>query len=198
VIIVVGLPSASHGPEPAAAGLAVDIARAASEAGATVQLAGKVGDDPEGDAVLADLARAGIGHAAILRDPALRTPVAGRRGRGGELAPSLEPADVELALRYMPDFLVLVLAVSSAPGLIGPAGEAAGFAGAHLIALVGRASRDLVPSVPGEATILKVPAADPERGFGTLVGRYAAGLDAGQSAAAAWRAASDLLALEGE
>jgi len=194
VIVVVGQPSASRGPEPTAAGLAVAIARAASGAGASVQLAGKLGDDPEGDAVLAGLARAGVGHAAVLRDPALRTQVRGRGASNGGPPPNLEPADVELALRYMPDFRVLVLAVPESPQLIGPAGEAAGFAGAHLIALTGRGNREF--AVPGQSTILTVPAADSEGGFATLVGRYAAGLDAGLGPAAAWRAASEPLGIE--
>ena len=66
MLAVVGSPSFKLGSMPAAAvdagGLAAGIARAAAAAGAEVQLIGKVGDDPAGDAVLLALARGGVGH----------------------------------------------------------------------------------------------------------------------------------------
>ena len=39
-----------------------------------VQLVGRVGEDPAGEATLLALARDGIGHVATLRDPARPTP----------------------------------------------------------------------------------------------------------------------------
>jgi sugar/nucleoside kinase (ribokinase family) len=72
VIVVVGIPAWQPGPDdPAqgrAAGLAVEIARAAVAAGARVELVGKVGEDRSADLVMLDLSRAGIGHVAMLRD----------------------------------------------------------------------------------------------------------------------------------
>ncbi len=71
VIVVVGIPalrSAPVGGAAEAAGLAVDVARAAQMAGASVQMAGKVGADRAGDRAVLALARSGIGHAAMLRD----------------------------------------------------------------------------------------------------------------------------------
>ncbi len=62
-------------PDPVPAGLAAAIAVAAVEAGGVVQLIGKVGDDPDGDAAVLALGRAGIGHVAMLRDAGHRTPV---------------------------------------------------------------------------------------------------------------------------
>ena len=56
-------------------GPAAAIARACAAAGATVQLAGKVGDDPPGDEILLSLTRHGIGHVALLRDAGTVTPV---------------------------------------------------------------------------------------------------------------------------
>ena len=71
VIVVIGDPILHpfDGHAPAlAGGPAAAIARACVLAGATVQLAGKVGDDPAGDEVLLSLNRDGIGHVALLRN----------------------------------------------------------------------------------------------------------------------------------
>ena len=80
MIVVVGLPAytADSKGEGTASGLAVDVARAALARNAQVQLVGKVGDDGAGDAVVVSLGRMGIGHAALLRDPARPTPVLAR------------------------------------------------------------------------------------------------------------------------
>jgi hypothetical protein len=52
VIVVIGLPSLRPGLDgPSAEGLPSRIARAAAAAGAAVELIGKVGDDPAGDAL---------------------------------------------------------------------------------------------------------------------------------------------------
>ena len=70
MIVVVGTP-AWRPTEPAApAGLACGIALAAAAHGAAVELVGRTGDDPAGDALLIALAHAGVGHVARLRDPA--------------------------------------------------------------------------------------------------------------------------------
>ncbi len=61
-------------PEGRAAGLAAGIAATAVAAGASVQIVGKIGDDPAGEAVVRWLARAGVGHAALSRTSA-DTPV---------------------------------------------------------------------------------------------------------------------------
>lgn len=77
MIVVVGLPAYADGPdgEECAGGLAVEVAAAARRRGGTVELVGKVGNDGTGDAVVVALGRLGIGHAALLRDPARPTPV---------------------------------------------------------------------------------------------------------------------------
>ena len=79
MLAVVGSPSFVPGPTPDAAGeaggLAAGVARAAAAAGVEVQLVGKVGGDPAGDAVLLSLARGGVGHLALLRDAGLATPM---------------------------------------------------------------------------------------------------------------------------
>ena len=78
VIVVVGDPSLRLAGESVTAepdGPAAAIARACAAAGATVQLAGKVGDDPPGDEILLGLTRHGIGHVALLRDAGTVTSV---------------------------------------------------------------------------------------------------------------------------
>jgi hypothetical protein len=77
MIVVIGLPAygSSAVGEGTAGGLAVDVAAAASAGGSKVELVGKVGDDGAGDAVVLALGRLGVGHAALLRDPARPTPV---------------------------------------------------------------------------------------------------------------------------
>ncbi len=79
MLAVVGSPSFVPGLTPDAAGeaggLAAGVARAAAAAGVEVQLVGKVGGDPAGDAVLLSLARGRVGHLALLRDPGSATPM---------------------------------------------------------------------------------------------------------------------------
>jgi ribokinase len=79
MLAVIGSPSFLPGLTPDAAGgaggLAAGVARAAAAAGAEVQLVGKVGEDPAGDAVLISLARGGVGHLALLRDAGSATPM---------------------------------------------------------------------------------------------------------------------------
>ena len=75
VIVVVGTP-AWRAAEPAGPdGRACRVALAAAERGAAVELIGRAGDDPAGDAMLLALARAHVGHVALLRDPARPTPI---------------------------------------------------------------------------------------------------------------------------
>ena len=77
MIVVIGLPAyaGSAAGEGSAGGLAVDVAAGARARGGVVELVGKVGDDGAGDAVVVALGRLGVGHAALLRDPARPTPL---------------------------------------------------------------------------------------------------------------------------
>src|SRR6185295_3875480 len=120
----------------AAGGAASRIALVAAGLGRTVQLVGKTGDDPTADGVVLDLARGGVGHVALLRDPGRATPmeVTAPDGVDEPVAeddasdrvadsvaveppgPALEVADVELGLRYLTDFAVVVLAEVADPG----------------------------------------------------------------------------------
>jgi ribokinase len=196
VITVVGV-LAWRAAEPSSpAGRACAIALAAAAAGARVELVGRVGDDPAGDALLLALARASVGHATVLRDPARPTPIIRAAAEADDddpfaeplavpaedgLAsppdgPRLEAADVALGLRYLTGFDVLVLTDDVPAGVLPVAVEAAAFAGARLVTLVPPGGG--TAPVVGQALVLEAPSPD-DGAFAALVGTLAAGLDRG-------------------
>jgi hypothetical protein len=222
VIVVVGQPAyrpPTDSAPGAAAGPAVGMARAAVAAGALAQLIGKVGDDQAGDALLLDLARAGIGHAAVLRDPGRPTAVAptpaaadlGEEPAGSprldeapELADEsdipaklvddetrlgLEAGDVDLGLRYLTGYGVIVAAEPLSEATLAIVAEAAAYAGAHLVVVTRSGAPGPVIDRNVASTLLAAPADDPDEQFARLVGRYAAALDAGAAAQEAFRTA---------
>lgn len=212
MIVVIGSPGAR--PTPAglhAAGTAAAIARAAAAADGAVQIVGRVGDDSAGDAVLLDLAAAGVEHVAVLRTGGATTPRAAAPfdssddnpllgavlGEGaGEAAATwsagvglpLDADDLELALRYLPDYRVIVVAPGLDPAALATVTAAAGWAGAHLIVVVDRGA--LAPDLPPDATVLERPDDDAVEAFASVVARYAVELDQGTEPAAAFAAAS--------
>ena len=204
MIAIVGIPAWRNAEPAGPAGRSCEIAIAASERGARVELVGRVGDDGAGDALMIALARAGVGHAAILRDPTQPTAVVAALpdGEGEALAeapappalpmfaagPRLEPADVELGLGYLTEFRVLVVADEVPVDALPAAIDAAAFAGAHLVLLV-PPGRPVPPQVPPDATVLAAPDEADDGAFGALVGAYAAALDAGVDPAEAFAAA---------
>jgi hypothetical protein len=211
VIVVVGSPVVGVTDAGLrAAGMAAGIARAAAAAGSEAQLVGKVGEDPGGDAVLLDLAAALVGHVAILRDPSRPTPAARPPlpeepdpfdEADGEPAAahdqgtvtqqdglSLEPADIELALRYLPDYRVLVIAEPLPEASLRVALAAAGWNGAALVVIVPAGSTQ--PSAGADATVIEAPADDPDDAFAGIVGAYAAAIDRGEEPAEAFATAS--------
>jgi hypothetical protein len=193
--------------------MAAGVARAAAAAGAEVQVVGKVGEDPGGEAVLLDLATALVGHVAILRDPSRPTPAAlpaphddmppfeeaeGEPSTDGDKAAtegaqglSLEPADIELALRYLPDYRVLVIAEPLPDASLKVALAAAGWNGAALVVIVQAGSTQ--PAAGDDATIIEAPADDPDDAFAGIVGAYAAAIDRGEEPAEAFATASSSL-----
>jgi hypothetical protein len=106
------------------------------------------------------------------RDPALDTD------------PTLDAADVALALEYLTDFEVLV-AVHASPELVAEAISAARYSGARLVVVVPQES-DVPSGVPADALVVAA-AADDAEGVGPRIGRYAAALSRGDDAAAAYR-----------
>ena len=109
-MIVVGL-LAPHSPSSV-----TEIAHRAAAAGAKVEMVGLVPGDAAWDKVLFDLTAAGVGHATVVRS-----------ARG-----SMEPADLDLALRYLPDIRCVVL-VGPPARLLPTAISGADFAGAPLV-----------------------------------------------------------------
>lgn len=188
-----------NGIEPA--GPAAGVAMAAAEAGATVEIVTRVGDDAVGDALVLALAKSGVGHVATIRDAGRRTPVlldttdgadpgadatrAQTIGLDAPEAPAVDAADIGLALRYLSDFRVIVLMHPSDQAILREASAAAGWAGAHLV-VVTLPTSDPVGDVPDEA--LAITADEDTESVAVLVGRYAAAVDGGQERAAAYAA----------
>lgn len=213
MIIVVGSPgfrAASENASSAAVGVAADIAREAVSSGSTVELVGKIGDDAAGDALVLALAAARIGHAALLRDAAHGTPLAGEDGTGDDDDPDLvaeerapggdglvpeDPAerpavdagDLSLAFRYLSDYQVIVVADPIDGASAEVVAEAAAFAGAQVV-VVGHESTQVAEAL-ASATVLEAPPLDPDRVFAAVVGRYAAELDRGVLPADAFKSA---------
>jgi hypothetical protein len=198
VIVVIGsLRLRGSGPDADAAGLAASIAAAAAAEGARVELIGKLGDDPAGDAVLLSLARHDVGHVALLRDLGRVTttveetdePIDADAGDGppaasGDVAdaPTLDAADVGLALRYLPEIAVIV-PVHLPTDVLAEAIAAAGWAETSLVVVV-PADDEPPDGLPGRAVTLAAADED-ESAVGQAIGRYAAALDRGEPADAA-------------
>jgi hypothetical protein len=209
VIVVIGNPLARQSEKGiVAAGVAAAVGRVAAAAGADVQLVGKVGEGPTGDAVLLSLAQAGIGHAAVLRDAlaaagaiapdasdaeAVLDPIDGDEPlvAPADATPGSRPldaGDLQLALRYLPDYRVVVVADLFDEAALGTIVAAARWAGAQLIVVVPAGSTG--SGVPDDATVLEAPAADADGAFAAVVGAYAAALDRGATPADAFATAS--------
>ena len=126
--------------------------------------------------MLESLTSAGVGHVATLRSPAT------------DVEPALDPADIELGLRYLTDVTVVVLTDMTRRG------DREGGGGRRGVES-GLADRDPcrpgatdLPDLPAGATVLEGPVSDPDGAFGAMVGGLAAALDDGLDAAAAFRA----------
>ena len=182
-------------------GLAAGIALAAAAAEARVELVARIGDDSAGDAVLLAFAAAGVGHVATLRDPARATPIAPAEADTIDIdpdlaaeadvpatgsppagVPTLDSGDVDLALRYLTDFRVIVV-VHPTESVLPEVIAAADYAGAHLVVVADpdRAAPDALPTAA-----LVVEASDDAAGLGDLLGRYAAAVDRGVAPATAF------------
>ena len=206
MIVVVGSPAWREVDPSSPAGRTCEIGVAAAGRGAAVEIVGRVGDDRAGDSLLIALSRAGVGHAAVLRDPVVPTPIMapspdpdpvddlladapGAVTQGIAAGPRLEPADVALGLSYLTAFGVLVV-TDDAPAEVIPACVAgAAFTGAHLVILV-PAGRSLPGGLPPDAMVLAAPDVADDGAFAALVGAYAAALDLGDEPAAAFQAAT--------
>ena len=221
VIVVIGSPIGRLGDGAiTAAGMASRVALAAALGGRDVQLVGRTGDDPIADRLIVDLARGGVGHVALLRDPARATPIETPRAddepadeeaatlavdvvpehdtaddvRAGERrdshqadGPALEGADVDLGLRYLTDFSVVVLAEPVDPVIVTVVADAALWGEARMILIV-RAGEVAPDGLPADVVVFEAPPSDPDGAFASLVGSFAAALDAGTEPGDAFRA----------
>jgi hypothetical protein len=183
VIVVVGRPLVAIGSVgPVAGGVASLVAMACVKAGAKVELVGTIGDDDAGDAVAVDLTRAGVGHAALLRIPGVATSLAVDAAVAP--GPRLDARDLDLGLRYVPDFRVLVAAEPLHTDLEVIVLEAAAYAGAAIVAVTAHGGA-VGGALADAATVLEAPE-EALAPFAEMVGRYAAGLDAGVAPEAAF------------
>ena len=181
-MIVVGVLGAAGDPGK----LALEIARRAAGTGAKVEMVGVATPDPAGDAGLVELASAGIGHATVVRS----------------VADGLESADLDLALRYLPEVRAIVL-VAPDPSLVAPAAAASGWSGAGLVIIAngsdGSAAASADPrtndSAP-QAIVLDPPRVDRDGTFAGLVAALATRLDAGDDPTTAWQSTVSTLAVD--
>jgi hypothetical protein len=207
VIVVIGSPIGRLVDGHVAAwGAAAQTALAAAGAGRAVQLVGRIGDDPTADGLLIDLARGKVGHVAVLRDPARATPLArattvdeepseidsGDAAVDAPASPApgfaLDAADVELGLRYLTDFGVVVVAEPTGTSVLAVAADAARWNDAVLILVVG-AEAAMPDGLPAGAIVFEAPDDDPDGAFAGLVGHFAAAIDDGADPGAAFRGA---------
>ena len=184
-MIVVGFLGAAGDPGK----LALEVARRAAGTGARVEMVGVAAPDPAGDALLLELASAGIGHATVVRSA----------------ADGLEAADLDLALRYLPDIRAIVL-VAPDDSLIAPAAAASGWSGAGLVII---ASASDGPDDPGaaaakprgidaapQAILLDPPRVYRDSTFAGLVAALATRLDAGNDPTTAWQSTVTALGVD--
>jgi len=205
VIVVIGSPTGQlRDNEIVAGGTPARVALAAAAAGREVQLLGRTGDDPAADGLLLGLTQGGVGHAALLRDPARPTPLekisvpddgtasiddeppAPAVSGDPSTRPAIEAADVDLGLRYLADFAVLVVAEPAGDDVIRVAAEASRWNAARLL-LVVDAGSELPGALPGDAIVFEAPDDDRDGLFASFVGTFAAALDDGADPADAFR-----------
>ena len=104
--------------------------------------------------------------------------------------PGLDAADLELALRYLGEFRVVILAEAVEAAAAQAVAEAAGYAGATLISIVADAdARAALPDALDGAIVIETPGGDPDGAFARLVAGLAAALDRGDAPDAAFRSA---------
>jgi hypothetical protein len=200
VIVVIGSPigRVSDGAI-AAAGMSSRVALAAAHGGAAVQVVGRTGDDETADGVVLDLARGGVGHVALLRDGSRPTPLepADDVDAAGETTPpepvegpAIDAADVDLGLRYLTAFEVVVLAEPAPQDLVTVVADAARWSEARMVLVL--ASGAPVPDLlPADVIVFEAPDADPDGVFAELVGSFAAALADGVEPGEAFRASLD-------
>jgi hypothetical protein len=102
----------------------------------------------------------------------------------------LDAADVDLALRYLTDFGVVVVADPVSADVLQVVTGAAAWTGARTIVVV-PAGQVEPAGLPPDAIVFEAPDIDQDGAFAALVGAFAAALDDGGDPAAAFRATVD-------
>jgi hypothetical protein len=101
--------------------------------------------------------------------------------------PALDGADVDLGLRYLTEFAVVVLPEPASVDVMRIIAEAARWGGAQFVLVVG--AGDPVPDdLPADVIVFEAPVTDPDEVFATLIGIFAAALDDGTEPGEAFRA----------
>jgi hypothetical protein len=168
VIVVAGMLLDEAGQAASAVAIAEQVARRAER----VEAVGVLPAGASGDRRLMAIAALGVGHAAVLRSPARE----------------LDPGDLELALRYLPDVRAIVL-VAPSLDLVRVATEAATWSDAGLVIVSPRGDEDgSAPEQMEGAIVLEPPGSDPDAAFAGLVARLAKALAGGAKPADAWAA----------
>lgn len=212
MVVVIGSPVAvMAGKRILPAGRSVAVAEAVHHAGGDVQLVGKVAEDLAGDAIVLDLGRRGIGHAALARAESGLTPkgaipvaaadeiaepttpdlaVAAESGPDetpdGPRLPDglpLDAADLKVALGYLPEIGAIVVAAQLTDDAARVVADAAGFHDAPLVVLAEPGAA--LPAAFSSAIVLEAPEA--EVSFDRLVGAFAVRLESGANASDALR-----------
>ena len=176
-MIVVGLLAA-----PDSTGV-TEVAQRAATGGAKVEVVGLVPGDAAWDKVLFDLTAAGAGHATVVRSA----------------RSNMEPADLDLALRYLPDIRCVVL-VAPPARLLSTAIGGADYTGAPLV-IVGPLDAEALAAIESRSTatapiVLDPPAHDPDATFAGFIAALATRLDSGDPPDAALQATLAALAVD--
>ena len=103
---------------------------------------------------------------------------------------ALDAADVDLALRYLTDFGVVVVADPVSTGVFQVVTAAAAWTGARMIVVV-PAGQAEPAELPPDAIVFEAPDVDLDGAFAALVGAFAAALDDGEDPDAAFRSTID-------
>lgn len=189
MVIVVGQPFARRTPSGwLADGPAVRTAAAVVEAGGRVELLGRIGDDPAGDAIVLDCARRGIGHAAIIRSAGRPTPILD--GPGTSSRPlGLDAGDVELGLRYFVDLAVVAVVDPLPSSALAVAADVVAAHDAPLVVVEPVTSPPALDSLRPGPIVLEAPGPEGRPAFDRLVGRLCACLAEGLGPEEAFREA---------
>ncbi len=92
--------------------------------------------------------------------------------------PAIDAADVDLGLRYLTEFGVVVVAEPARADVITVVSDAARWAEARMV-LVISAGSPVPDDLPADVIVFEAPVDDPDGAFTDLVGSFAAALDDG-------------------